>query len=131
MAAQLHLTEIGRVALPTPDPEKSLAFYRDTLGFEVRMDETFADGQMRWIELVPPGTQTAIALGPPPPGGATSVNSGIIVSTTDIDADHAALKEAGVDVDDEIMRNTPPVPPMFFVRDPNGNSLLIVQPLER
>ena len=45
--SNLHLTEIGRVALPTPDPEKSLAFYRDTLGFEVRMDETFAGGQMR------------------------------------------------------------------------------------
>jgi catechol 2,3-dioxygenase-like lactoylglutathione lyase family enzyme len=129
MAPQLHLTEIGRVALPTPDPEKSLAFYRDTLGFEVRMDETFADGQMRWIELVPPGTQTAIALGPPPPSGATSVNSGIIVSTTDIEGDHAALKEAGVDVDDEIMRNTPPVPPMFELRDPSGNTLMIVQPL--
>ena len=131
MAPQLHLTEIGRVALPTPDPEKSLAFYRDTLGFEVRMDETFADGQMRWIELVPPGTPTAIALGPPPPGGATSVNSGIIVSTTDIDADHAALKAAGADVDDEISRMGGPVPPMFWIRDPDGNSLIIVQPNER
>ena len=128
--AQLHLTEIGRVALPTPDPETALQFYRDTLGFEVRMDETFAGGQMRWIEVVPPGTQTAIALGPPPPGGATSVNSGIIISTSDIEADHKALKDAGVDVDPEIMRQEPPVPPMFELRDPSGNSLMIVQPLE-
>jgi catechol 2,3-dioxygenase-like lactoylglutathione lyase family enzyme len=130
MAPQLHLTEIGRVALPSPDQEKALQFFRDTLGFEVRMDETFADGQMRWIEVVPPASSTAVAIAPPPPGGdGKPVDSGIVISTTDIEADHQALKEAGVDVDDEIMRNTPPVPPMFFVRDPNGNSLLIVQPL--
>jgi catechol 2,3-dioxygenase-like lactoylglutathione lyase family enzyme len=126
---QLHLKEIGRVALPSPDQDKALEFYRDTLGFEVRMDETFADGQMRWIEVVPPGSSTAIAIAPPPPGGATSVESGIIISTDDIEADHKALKDAGVDVDDEIMRNEPPVPPMFELRDPNGNSLMIVQPL--
>ena len=131
MAPQLHLTEIGRVALPSPDQEKALQFFRDKLGFEVRMDETFADGQMRWIEVVPSGSSTAVAIAPPPPGAeAKPVDSGIVISTTDIEADHQALKDAGVDVDDEIMRNTPPVPPMFSVRDPNGNSLLIVQPLQ-
>jgi predicted enzyme related to lactoylglutathione lyase len=127
---QLHLTEIGRVAIPAVDQDEAIEFYRDTLGFEVRMDETFADGQMRWVEVVPPGQSTGIALAPPMPGGPTKVNSGIIISTGDIDADHAALKDAGVDVDDEIMRNEPPVPPMFELRDPNGNQLMIVQPLE-
>jgi catechol 2,3-dioxygenase-like lactoylglutathione lyase family enzyme len=127
---QLHLTEIGRVALPSPDQEKALRFFRNTLGFEVRMDETFADGQMRWIEVVPPGSSTAIAIAPPGPNSSGPVDSGIVISSTDVEADHQALKDAGVDVDDEIMRNTPPVPPMFFLRDPNGNALLIVQPLE-
>jgi catechol 2,3-dioxygenase-like lactoylglutathione lyase family enzyme len=128
--SQLHLTEIGRVALPSIDQDAALDFYVGTLGFEKRMDETFADGKMRWIEVVPPGQPTAIALAPPPPGGQTSVESGIIISTSDIDADHAALKEAGVDVDDEIMRQEPPVPPIFQLRDPNGNSLMIVEPLD-
>ena len=127
---QLHLTEIGRVALLSIDQEKALEFYRDTLGFEVRADDTFADGSMRWIEVAPSGRPTAIALAPPPPGGATSVDSGIIISTNDIEADHKALKEAGVAVDDEIMRMEPPVPPMFWLSDPNGNRLAIVQPLE-
>ncbi|MDQ2969470.1 MAG: VOC family protein [Actinomycetota bacterium] len=131
MAPQLHLTEIGRVALPSPDIDKAIEFYVDTLGFEKRMDETFADGQMRWVEVVPPGSSTAIALAPPPPGrDFTPGHTGIIISTDDIDADHAALKEAGVDVDDEIARNEPPVPPMFDLRDPNGHQLMIVQPLE-
>jgi catechol 2,3-dioxygenase-like lactoylglutathione lyase family enzyme len=128
--SQLHLTEIGRVALPSVDQDKALDFYVGTLGFEKRMDETFAGGQMRWIEVVPAGSSTAIALAPPPPGGATSVESGIIISTADIEADHAALKNAGIEVDDEIMRNDPPVPPMFTLRDPNGNSLMIVEPLD-
>ena len=35
-------------------------------------------------------------------GGPTAVETGIVISTTDIDADHAALQAAGVDVDAEI-----------------------------
>ena len=46
----------------------------------------------------------------------------------DVDADHAALKAAGVDVDEEVTRYGDPVPPMFWLRDPDGNSLIIVEP---
>ena len=48
-------------------------------------------------------------------------------TTEDIDADHASLKASGVDVDEEVMRMGAPVPPMFFFRDGDGNTLLIVQ----
>jgi predicted enzyme related to lactoylglutathione lyase len=131
MAPQLHLTEIGRVVIPSTDVDKAVDFYRDTLGLDVRMDETFADGQMRWVELVPPGSSTALAIAPPPPDWEPKpIETGIIISTTDVEADHAALKEAGVDVDEEIMRSPPPVPPMFQVRDPNGNGVWIVEPLD-
>jgi predicted enzyme related to lactoylglutathione lyase len=131
MAPQLHLTEIGRVVIPSVDVDKAVGFYRDTLGFEVTMDETFADGQMRWVELVPSGSSTALAIAPPPPDWEPKpIETGIIISTSDVEADHNALKDAGVDVDEEIMRSEPPVPPMFQVRDPNGNSVWIVQPLE-
>jgi len=129
MSTKLHITEVGRVAIPAADQDRALEFYVDTLGFEKRVDETFADGKMRWIEVVPPNGTTAIALTPPMEGGPTSVDSGIIISTEDVEADHAALKGAGVDVDDEIMRMGPPVPPMFRLRDPNGNGLTIVEPL--
>jgi predicted enzyme related to lactoylglutathione lyase len=129
LPSKLHITEVGRVAIPATDQDRSLEFYVDTLGFEVRSDDTFADGKMRWIEVVPPGAATAIALAPPMEGGPTSVDSGIIISTDDIEADHAALKDAGVDVDQEIARMGAPVPPMFTLRDPNGNSLMIVEPL--
>ena len=104
MSGKLHITEVGRVAIPAADQDRALAFYVDKLGFEKRVDETFADGQMQWIEVAPKGAPTAIALTPPMEGGPTSVDSGIIISTDDIEADHSALKEAGVDVDPEIAR---------------------------
>ena len=130
MPAKLHITEVGRVAVPAADQDRALEFYVGTLGFEVRSDETFADGKMRWIEVAPAGAATAIALTPPMEGGPTAVDTGIIISTGNIEADHATLKAAGVDVDPEIARWGNPVPPMFRLRDPGGNSLTIVEPIE-
>jgi lactoylglutathione lyase len=53
------------VTVPSADQDRSLTFYTETLGFEKRVDETFANGQMRWIEVAPAGGTTAIALTPP------------------------------------------------------------------
>ena len=50
--------------LPHEDPEESLAFYRDVLGFEVRLD--VGGGTMRWITVGPPDQPgTSIVLHPP------------------------------------------------------------------
>lgn len=50
--------------LPHDDPDASLAFYRDTLEFEVRND--VGQGKMRWITIGPPGQpDTSIVLTPP------------------------------------------------------------------
>lgn len=50
--------------LPHDDPDASLAFYRDTLGFEVRND--VGQGKMRWITVGPAGQpSTSILLAPP------------------------------------------------------------------
>lgn len=55
---------IHTVFLPHSDPEESLAFYRDLLGFEVRND--VGSGRMRWITVGPPGRpETSILLAPP------------------------------------------------------------------
>jgi catechol 2,3-dioxygenase-like lactoylglutathione lyase family enzyme len=129
MTDALHITEIGRVAVPAADQDRALDFYVGTLGFELVSDETFADGKMRWIEVKPRGGTTAIALAPPMEGGPTHVDTGIVISSSDIDADHATLQAKGVDVDPEVARWGAPVPPMFRFRDPAGNSLAIVEPL--
>ena len=130
MSGKLHITEVGRVAIPTADQDRALEFYVDTLGFELLSDVTFADGKMRWIEVLPSGSSTSIALAQPIDGGPTSVDTGIVLSSTDLEADHATLKAAGVDVDAEIARWGPPVPPMFRLRDPGGNTLTIVETTE-
>ena len=69
-----------------------------------------------------------IALAPPPEGTTTGKReTGISLQTDDIDAYHAQLKKAGVDVDAEVSRMGDPVPPMFWFRDLEGNTLLVVQ----
>jgi catechol 2,3-dioxygenase-like lactoylglutathione lyase family enzyme len=120
-----RLQQITLVAVPSTDQDKSIEFY-ERLGFEKRTDVPFGD-QYRWVEVYPPGGTTGIALAPPREGGAVGVETGIILNTDDIDASHAHLKSGGVDVDDEVSRMGGPVPPMFWFRDPDSNTLLIVQ----
>ena len=60
--------------LPHDDPEQSLAFYRDTLGFEVRLD--VGGGEMRWITVGPPNQpDTNVVLYPPAPPPASPTTS--------------------------------------------------------
>jgi len=129
-ATKLKATHVGRVCVTVADTDRAIGFYVDTLGFEKVVDEPMGP-DMRWVEVKPHGHETNIALAPPPPGrDAGGQSTGIVIDTTDVDGDHAALKAAGVDVDDEVSRFGGPVPPMFWLRDPDGNSLCIVQPSE-
>ena len=68
------------------------------------------------------------ALAPPPPGTEVKpADTGITLNTQDIEATHAALKSRGLDVDAEVARMGDPVPPMFWLRDPTGHSLMVVE----
>jgi catechol 2,3-dioxygenase-like lactoylglutathione lyase family enzyme len=122
-----RISKLGTVVVPVSDQERAIAFYVDTLGFEKRVDVPFGGGY-RWVEVAPEGAVTSIAIVPPPPGKPTgNVETGIGLSTDDIDADHAELKARGVDVDDEVSRMGDPVPPLFWFRDPDGNTLMVVE----
>jgi len=117
---------IGLVCVPTPAQDGAIEFY-ESLGFEKRTDTPFGGGY-RWIEVYPPEGATGIALAPPQPGTEVKpVETGIILNTDDIDATHAAMKSRGVDVDAEVSRMGDPVPPMFWLRDPTGHSLMVVE----
>ena len=128
VASKLNISKVGRVCVTVADTDRAIDFYVDTLGFEKVVDVPMGDAG-RWVEVAIPGAPTTIALAPPPqgqePGGS---QTGICLDTTDVDADHAALKAAGADVDEEVSRWGGPVPPMFWVRDPDANSLIVVQP---
>jgi catechol 2,3-dioxygenase-like lactoylglutathione lyase family enzyme len=128
VASKLNLTQVGRVCVTVADTDRAIDFYVGTLGFEKVVDVPMGPGQ-RWVEVQVAGTPTTIALAPPPEGQkAGGGQTGICLDTTDVDADHAALKAAGADVDEEVTRFGGPVPPMFWLRDPDGNALIIVEP---
>jgi len=126
--SKLQISKVGRVCVTVADTDRAIDFYVGTLGFEKVVDVPMGP-DMRWVEVAIPGAETTIALAPPPegqePGGT---QTGICLDTSDVDGAHAALKSAGADVDDEVSRYGGPVPPMFWLRDPDGNSLIVVEP---
>jgi len=128
VTSKLNISKVGRVCVTIADTDRALDFYVGTLGFKKVVDEPMGP-DMRWVEVQVGDAETTIALAPPPAGQeAGGSQTGIILDTSDVDGAHAALKEAGVDVDDEVTRYGGPVPPMFWLRDPDGNSLIVVQP---
>jgi len=118
-----QIRQIGTVAIPVADADRSIAFYTGTLGFEKRRDVPFGQG-LRWVEVAPAGATTTIALAPPGTL-STGVDTGIRLTTAGAKATHERLQQAGADVD-EILRY-PGVPPMFSFRDPDGNTLYMVE----
>jgi catechol 2,3-dioxygenase-like lactoylglutathione lyase family enzyme len=125
--------------LPHNDPEESLAFYRDTLGWEVRNDVGY--GGMRWITVGPPGQPTtAIVLHPPAadPGitederrtiaemMAKGTFAGVNLATKDLDATFERLQAGDVDVVQEPTDQPYGVRDCAF-RDPAGNMIRIQQ----
>lgn len=125
--------------LPHTDPEASLAFYRDVLGFEVRKDVGYED--MRWITVGPAGQpDTSIVLTPPAvdPGisdderrtilelMAKGSYAGVVLTADDVDAAFAEIEAKGADVVQEPIDQPYGVRDCAF-RDPAGNLLRINQ----
>ncbi|WP_448261897.1 VOC family protein [Microbacterium aurum] len=125
--------------LPHTDPEASLAFYRDVLGFEVRLDVGYED--MRWITVGPPDQpDTAIVLHPV--GVGTDITDderqtllelvakgsyfGVNLATDDLDGTFARIADAGADVVQEPIDQDYGVRDAAF-RDPAGNLIRIQQ----
>jgi catechol 2,3-dioxygenase-like lactoylglutathione lyase family enzyme len=117
-----RITKVGTVILPVSDQDRALDLFVGTFGFEKRLDGEFAPGQ-RWIEVAPPGAETSIALVAP------DASEGVEISfaTDDAEADHAAMLEAGIRADAELIDLGQGVPPMFTFRDPDGNSFRVVE----
>jgi predicted enzyme related to lactoylglutathione lyase len=125
---QTHIDEVRTVSVPVSNVDRALDFYTTKLGFEIRLDAPFGEGR-RWVEVAAPGAATTIALAPPGPGQMPGIDTGIRFTTSDVEADHADLQSRGVDVDADILR-WPGAPPMFQMRDPDGNLLRVVQRTE-
>ena len=140
-ATATGISEVGTVFVPVSAQDRSLEFFVGQLGFEKRADFLYG-GRHRWIEVAPPGAANAIALVPPSEGASAGADvARCAFATADIESAHATLRARGVDADAEIARAgtrrsglvstavsvDDPVPPQFFVRDPDGNRFLIVE----
>lgn len=123
MSDSPRIRDVRAVGVPVSDQGRALEFYSGKLGFEKRLDAPLPGGG-RWIEVAPPGAATTIALIPAKEGLPAGVETGIRFTTTDAEADHAYLRNQGVDTG-ELLR-WPGVPPMFAFRDQDGNGLEIV-----
>ena len=117
-----NITDVGGVAVPVSDQESALHFYAERLGFEIVRDIPMGDGG-RWIQVAPRGGRVPVAL--VPAGTASGIDTGITLATSDAAADHATLAAGGVDVDE--LLTWPGVPPMFVVRDADGNQLKVME----
>jgi len=118
---------ISTAMFSVADQDAAIAFYTQKLGWELRSETKFGDGEQagRWVEVAPPGSVTVLALNPPmggQPGGGS-----IGVEAADVDAEHQRLSGTdGVQVG-EPMGGEGPVPRMFSVNDPDGNWIWVVQ----
>ncbi|MFE2984949.1 VOC family protein [Streptomyces sp. NPDC059262] len=128
---------IHTTSLPHDDPDASLAFYRDVLGFEVRSD--VGQGKMRWITVGPVGQPgTSILLAPPAADPSISEDERrtiaemmakgtygwILLATRDLDGTFEKVQAAGVDVVQEPTEQPYGVRDCAF-RDPAGNMVRI------
>lgn len=134
----MNLT-IHTSALPHDDPDASLVFYRDVLGFEVRSD--VGQGRMRWITVGPQGQPgTSILLAPPAadPGiteaerrtiaemMAKGTYGWILLATPDLDAVFDKVRAADAEVVQEPTEQPYGIRDCAF-RDPAGNLIRIQQ----
>src|ERR1700710_1830389 len=89
---------IHNTFLPHDDPEASLAFYRDTLGFDVRLD--VGGGKMRWITVGPPNQPgTSIVLPPPAAGPGTTDDERRTIAEMMAKGTYAIITLATADLD--------------------------------
>ena len=132
-------TTIHSSFLPQTDPDSALAFYRDLLGFEVRLDVGY--GGMRWLTVGSPAQpDTAVVLYPlEADTGVTDDErfaitqmmakgsyARVTLATEDLDETFARLRDGGADVVQE-PTDQPWGDRDFAVRDPSGNVVRINQ----
>ena len=128
---------IHTAALPHDDPEASLAFYRDALGFEIRSD--VGSGAMRWITVGPvnqPGTSILLAPPAADPGitdaerqtiaemMAKGTYGWLMLATPDLDSVFDKVQASGAEVVQEPIEQPYGVRDCAF-RDPAGNLIRI------
>ena len=118
------ITDVRTIGIAVRNQDEALAFFVDTLGFEKRLDAPISP-TTRWVEVAPPGASTSIALNAAEASANVGADTGVRFTVPNAAAEHAAMRERGVDVGDLLRWDD--VPPMFSFDDPDGNRFYIVE----
>jgi catechol 2,3-dioxygenase-like lactoylglutathione lyase family enzyme len=113
------------VSVPVADQERSKVFYQEILGFNLLREESMGPSGGKWIQLAPPGCATTIALvtwfDSMKPGGL----QGVMLNSSDIDADHLLLRSRGLQLSNIEQQ---PWGRYAMFKDPDGNGWILRQP---
>ncbi len=118
------IADVRTIGIKVANQDDAVDFYLTNLRFEKRLDAPISP-TTRWIEVAPPGASTSIALQASDGAAAVGVDTGIRFTVPDAEAEHAAMRERGVNVG-ELLR-WDGVPPMFSFDDPDGNRFYVVE----
>ncbi len=115
------------IILPVTDVDRSIAFYRDQVGFNLDHDHT-VDENIRFVQLTPPGSGCSISFGKGLIQGEQGLIRTLQLVVTDIEAAHAHLTERGVAVS--------PIADLewgsfVYFQDPDGNAWAVQQVVPR
>ncbi|MCA1698789.1 MAG: VOC family protein [Actinobacteria bacterium] len=125
--ASTTISNIGVAMFTIADQDAAIAYYTQTLGWELRADIPFGDeGGNRWVEVAPPGSTARLALNPPMGDGGPG-GSAIGVETPDVEAEYARVQAIEGVKTGEMMGGDGPVPRMFSIEDPDGNHIWVVR----
>ncbi len=119
------ITNIDAISVVVADQDAALAYYHDTLGFDVRMDDVMSNG-MRFLMVAPPQGQSGMVLfpasGETQPGGSF----GTVFATADCRATHAELSSKGVNfIEEPTEQDWGGIQAQFL--DPDGNHFILIE----
>jgi catechol 2,3-dioxygenase-like lactoylglutathione lyase family enzyme len=115
-------TRVLSVTIPVADQDTALQFYTEVLGCELRTDTEVWPGA-RLVEVVPPGSSVGLVLLP----ADSEIPVAVRLGTTDAEAAHARLRDAGATLHNDQVVHLDGAPPMFFFADLDGNGLVYLE----
>jgi catechol 2,3-dioxygenase-like lactoylglutathione lyase family enzyme len=130
-----HLGRVVTVVVPVTDQAAALTFYVETLGMQKVNDFTYPTGE-RWLEVSPAKGSSNLCLVLSRPERPAGIETGVVLTSSDVLADLAALRQRGHAVDERPLPEgevlwwsgapLAGVPTQFRLHDPDGNSFLVV-----
>jgi catechol 2,3-dioxygenase-like lactoylglutathione lyase family enzyme len=120
----MSVQHVAVVSVPVSDQDRAKKFYAETLGFQLRRDDSSVPG-IRWIQVAPPGGGTALTLVTwfeTMPAGSLR---GLVLASNDLDGDYQRLCDLGVEFEQPPVQQ--PWAKEAVLRDPDGNQLVLQQ----